>query len=512
MKPATLARLAVAGNRTDHLRTVLTAASAALAAVTLLSAATVIAIKGGVRSWADSGTISVSEGSEQYASALLAEAGLRPGVIAALILLSLPILALTGQCIRLGAPARDRRLAAIRLAGATPRQAVLIASAETVAAGLLGAIAGFGVFLLLRVVLERRDAQGKLVLPTDVLPSTVSIAVVLLAVPLLGGLIGALLLRRVVISPLGVVRRTRERSPWPWPGLLIIAGPVLVELPEHLDDTNPNFNVVVTLLAGGVALTVIGVVLGTGWISYTTGRLLRRFGPRPSMLLAGRRLMADPWNGSRTLAALLASVVAGAIALGYRAQLTTQFDAYEQYNASVPDGSGRAGAAAPEGFYLGAVDLIMVAVGVGVATAAAGVLIALAESIVARRRAYAALTAVGVPVRTLSRAVLWQTLLPLLPALLLALVSGIGIARLMGTEVTVGGSDGGTICEAACQAGTEPPTVLPAIAPTLTMAVPVPLDLLALLGGGAFLAMLAAAGVGLLVLRSSTDLDELRVG
>ena len=61
-------------------------------------------------------------------------------MIAALLLLALPVLALAGQCIRLGAPARDRRLAAIRLAGATPRQAVLIAVAETVAAGLLGSV------------------------------------------------------------------------------------------------------------------------------------------------------------------------------------------------------------------------------------------------------------------------------------------------------------------------------------------------------------------------------------
>ena len=511
MKPAVLARLAVAGNRTDHLRTVMTAASAALAAVTLLAAATVVAIKGGVQSWNESGEVSVSKGAEQYASALLAEAGLRPGVIAVLILLSLPILALAGQCIRLGAPARDRRLAAVRLAGATPGQTVLIASAETVAASLLGSLGGFGLFLLLRVVLERRNADGKLMLPTDILPSAVSIAVVLLTVPLLAGLIGALLLRRVVISPLGVVRRTRDRSPWPWPGVLIIAGLVLFELPQHLDDTSPNTAALAAMLSGGIALTMLGVVLGTGWISYTTGRLLLRFGPRPSMLLAGRRLMADPWNGSRTLAALLASVVAGAITLGYRAQLTTEFDAYEQYNATVTDGTS-ASASAPESFYVGAIDLIMVGVGIGVAVAAAGVLIALVESIVGRRRAYAALTAVGVPVRTLSRAVLWQTMLPLVPALLLALGSGIGIARLLGTEVEVGGNSGQTICEAACQAGTEAPIIMPATDPVLTLAVPVPLDLLALLGGGALLALLAAAGIGLLVLRSSTDLEELRIG
>lgn len=494
MKPAVLARLAVAGNRTDHLRTVMTAASTALASVALLSAATVLAIRGGEQVFSDVSELPSTPGAEQYASPLLAEAGLRPGVAAVMILLSLPILALAGQCIRLGAPARDRRLAAIRLAGATPGQTVLIAGAETVAAGLLGAISGVGAFLLLRVVLERRNAEDKLILPTDVLPSPVAIAVIVLAVPVLAGLIGALLLRQVAISPLGVVRRTRKRGPWPWPGVLIIVGLLLFELPQRLAEHAPSGEAIATMLSSGVALTMLGVVLGTGWISYTTGRLLLRFGARPSMLLAGRRLMADPWNGSRTLAALLASVVAGAIALGYRVHFTTEFDAYAQFNKATAKDGITVGAPESEGFYTGAVDLIMMGVGIGIAVAASGMLIALVESIVARRRANAALTAVGVPVGTLSRAVLWQTLLPLVPALLLALVSGIGIARLLGTEVTVGGGD--------------PAENLPAV----RLAVPVPVEHLALLGGGALLAMLLATGIGLLVLRSSTDLAELRVG
>ena len=493
MRPGTLLRLAVAGNRTDHLRTVLTAVSAALATVTLLAAATVIAIRGEA---------------ERYAGALLAESGLRVGVIAALILLALPVLALTGQCIRLGAPARDRRLAAIRLAGATPRQAVLIASAETVAAALLGMVAGVGVFLMLRVLLERRDAAGRLVLPTDVLPSPLSLVLVGIAVPLVAGLIGAVLLRRVVISPLGVIRSSRRRSPWPWPGMLIVAGLVLFGAGRRADDLGTTS--LAALLTGGVALTMIGVVLGTGWIAHLSGRLLHRFGVRPAMLLAGRRLMADPWSGSRTLAALLASVVAGAVALGYRANFETEFRASRIYDEML-GGMSAQGPTGDEDFYLGTIDLVMVAVGVGVAVAAAGMLVALAESIVARRRAYAALTAVGVPRRTLSEAVLWHTLAPLAPAQLLALVSGIGLTRLMGTEVSVGG-DTGYLCDAACQSGPGAPVEVATPLAPVVVAVPVPVEMLAWLGGGAFLAMLAVAGIGLLVLRSSTDLEELRAG
>jgi hypothetical protein len=47
--------------------------------------------------------------------------------------------------------------------------------------------------------------------------------------------------------------------------------------------------------------------------------------------------------------------------------------------------------------------------------------------------------------------------------------------------------------------------------PVLTAA-PVPLGGLAVLGGGAFLGMLLVAGAGLMMLKSSTDLEELRPG
>lgn len=115
MRPATLLRLALAGTRTDTARVALTALSAALAVLAGLAALTVLAIPtppatdGNGNRW-----------SEQYANQLLVEPGLRGGTAFALLLLTVPVLALAGQCARLGAPARDRRLAALRLAGATP--------------------------------------------------------------------------------------------------------------------------------------------------------------------------------------------------------------------------------------------------------------------------------------------------------------------------------------------------------------------------------------------------------
>jgi hypothetical protein len=511
VKVSVLARLALSGGLTDRIRVTLTAVSAALAALLLLSAAAVTAIPElGV---ADDG----SEGwNQQYSSPLLAEPGLRPGVVVTLLLVAIPVLFLAGQSIRFGAPARDRRLAAIRLAGATPGQSVLIAAAETTLAALIGAVAGTGVFLLLRMLLNHRDARGLLPLPTDVLPSAVGFILVLVIVPVLAGLIGAFLLRRVIITPLGVLRRTRGRAPRFWPGLLIIAGvfaPLLIHPLGlwllHLgrrtgfDRLTKDLFVVTGFVV--VLLAVVGVIVGTGWIGHTAGRLLYRYGARPGMLLAGRRLMSDPWSGSRTLSALLAAVIVGAGVLGYRALMVTQFAA----DAAASRATGADGGFAENNsFYLNSVRLVQVAVVIGVVIAAAGIMVALTEGIVSRRRTYAALVAAGVPRRVLGESLAWQTLAPLLPALLIALTVGVSLVRSVISQVTAGGY---ATCATPDQ-GCSPQSPGWTTTQPITMHIPVPLDGLAALGAAALAAMLLVVAVGYFFLKKSTDIEELRVG
>jgi hypothetical protein len=493
VKPSVLLRLAVAGNRTDLLRTVLTALSASLATVSLLAAATVLAIRGD----------SNSGDPARYTNDLLNQSGLRPGVATTLILLSLPILALAGQCIRLGAPARDRRLAAMRLAGATPGQAVLIATAETAASSALGSVAGLVAYEIGRPLLDHPDHRGRLGLPVDVrLPALVLIAIVLF-VPIIAAVVGALLMRRVIVTPLGVVRRLRERGPRPWPGVMLVAGLLLFgglrEVAERTEVDGPVFYLCFGL---GVTLTMLGVVLGTGWISAQTGTLLRRLGPWPSTLLAGRQLAADPWNGSRTLAAMFTAVIAGSITLGFDAWIAT-----DVRGSKLTDGND---AHTNPGFYFGATRLLLIAVAVGIAIAAAGVLIALAEQIVSRRRTYASLAAAGVPRRTLALAVLWQTVTPLVPALALALASGAGLARILFGSTWESAANSYDIC---VDGNADPATCVTrhVVTPHVLLSVPVPFERLLLLGGGALAAVVLVAGAGLLVLRSSTDLEELRV-
>lgn len=214
--------LAARGQRSDLVRVTLTAAGAALGTLAVLAAATVLAI-------------GPQDG--PYTSNLLSEGGLRPGVAIALLLLCIPTLAFVGQCVRIGAPARDRRLAAIRLAGGTPADSARVACGEAAAAAGLGALVGLALFLGGRLLLddptpgtffvERSETLGDgsvnvtsvevagLIrpLPTDVLPPWWVVVLLVAAIPLAAALGTGLALRRVTISPFGVVRRRPSRPP-----------------------------------------------------------------------------------------------------------------------------------------------------------------------------------------------------------------------------------------------------------------------------------------------------------
>ncbi|MEV4479837.1 FtsX-like permease family protein [Micromonospora coxensis] len=503
MRPATLLRLALAGSRTDVARVVLTTLSAVLATLAGLAALTVLAIP----------TPPGGDQSEQYASALLREPGLRGGTAFALLLLTVPVLALAGQCARLGAPARDRRLAALRLAGATPGQVTRVAIVETGLAGLLGTLLGLAAYLAGRALLDRPDARGRLPLPTDVLPSTPAILAVVLGLPLVAALASALLLRRVSTTPFGVVRRAaRERAPGPWAGLLIggglaaiaAIGPVQDWYRDH-DRDQPVLLLPSLLLLGGLAAT-LGVVVGTGWLSYTAGRLLHRSARRPDTLLAARRLTVDPWAGSRTFAALLAAVVVGGGAAGVRAGISAELEVRRR------TGSGLAG---DDDFYLGTLDLVDLAVGVALLIAGGGLVVALVEQIAARRRAYAALVATGVPRVVIGRSIAWQAFAPAVPAVAVALTVGL----LLGRAATGGGSSEGGYAQEICDAGTlcDDPATRAAYTrtewvPEVSVAPDVPLAQLAGVGAGALATVLVTVGVGLLFLRASTAVDELRAG
>jgi hypothetical protein len=404
----TTLRLAAAGSRVDGLRVALTAAGSALATLALLAAVTVAAI---------------GPGAGPYTSDLLNQGGLHPGVVLALVALCGPTLVLLGQCARIGAPARDRRLAALRLAGATPADVTRVVALGAGLGALPGTLLGVGVFFGLRAALDRPVAGAwtgyqpspgpagdpvptALRLPTDVVLPWGLVLAVAVAVPALVTVATLWGLRRVAFTPFGVVRPTRTRPPRLLPLGLLGAGLGVVAAAGGAARTTPvatgTFAALVLLGAGGA---VAGLLAGQGALTHELGRRLAGRTSSPALLLAARRMVADPFAATRATAVLSVAVVAAAGARHLRAQAV-----------ATRNGS--------EDFYLGAYRLVDLVLAVGGALAVLGLLVAAAEGLVARRRTYASVVAAGTPRGVVGRAVLAEVLLPLVPALLAALVVG----------------------------------------------------------------------------------------
>jgi hypothetical protein len=120
-----LALLLTSGSdRREWWRAALTAVGAALATALCLATVAVASLQGRYHL--------------RLASGLLDQPGERAGVVLTLLLLLVPVLGFLGQCARIGAVHRDRRLAGLRLAGASPAQVRRIAALEAGLACLIG--------------------------------------------------------------------------------------------------------------------------------------------------------------------------------------------------------------------------------------------------------------------------------------------------------------------------------------------------------------------------------------
>ncbi|MGP3942052.1 MULTISPECIES: FtsX-like permease family protein [Streptomyces] len=513
MSPVTTLRLALAGGRTDRSRIILTALGAALGTLALLAAATVLAV--------------TAPHAAAYTNDLLNDEGLRPGVAFGMLLLTVPVLSFVAQCSRLGAPGRERRLAAMRMVGATPRQVVRIAAAETAIASAVGSLTGLCVYFVGRALFDAPGPDGRRPLPTDVLPHPAAMAGITVGAPLLVTLMTVLALRRVTLTPLGVVRGTRRGRPSATPGVLILVGLgacALVEpahryFTEHPRNDDVPTLVMAALIVSGLLVVSIGVVSGTGWIAHTTGRLLHRFARRPAGLLAGRRLMADPWSGSRTFSAMLVALIAGSAAAGLSALTVATVEAQEENTRRYARLLGEPYNPPGSTFYERAYELIGYAVVVAAAIAVTGLLVALVDGVTARRRTLASLVAAGTPRGILSRALGWQVLTPIVPIVLLSVAVGALLPRLAVPDTRDSARMEVRRCiplpgdpANACQddAYEKAHTVL-LTAEKVPVTVHVPWHQLLLLAGGAVAATVAITLVSLAFLRMNVRAAELRV-
>ena len=343
-------------------------------------------------------------------SGLLDSTSDRRNVSIALGLLLIPVLGFVGQCARIGAVHRDRRLAALRLAGAAPWQVRRIAALESGLACLAGSMPATVTAVPVLLHAWSHPSPG----------AWAGFALMAVAVPVLGAAVSALSLRRVVASPLGRVRRAgRAWAPGrlfrtvTW--LLAATALFIVVAPVFSDRFTFDFGpVTVFVLALLISFTAVWL---TGSSSRQLGEGLAARTRRPDVLIAAERLRDDPWAAARTHAGVLLVTVAGSGFMGVRQILLAELHARSREGSLAADLS----------YYTTGLDLTAAAILFGLALVLTALAVGTAESLATRRRGLAAQVAAGVPQAVLARALLLETALPLAPAAAVAGVGGFAI-------------------------------------------------------------------------------------
>jgi hypothetical protein len=233
-------------------------------------------------------------------------------VVIIFVVLLLPVGIFVAAAVRFGGESRDRRLAGVRLVGADAGMARRIAAGEALLSGLLGLVAGVGVFLLGRALAPQFVLFNLSVFSSDVTPSAGMAVLIAVGVPAVAVAITLLSLRRVVIEPLGVTRRgpDAKRRLW-WRLAMPLVGLVLLlPLIGRVNDSGGGINT--TQVVAGVLLLLIGVATLLPWLVQATVHRLGG-GPVPWQL-AVRRLQLDGSTSARAVTGI-AVAVAGTIAL-----------------------------------------------------------------------------------------------------------------------------------------------------------------------------------------------------
>lgn len=225
-----------------------------------------------------------------------------------LALVLFPLLSLVGQAAGVAAKRREHRLAALRLAGATRGQVLLLSAVEQAVLALFGAVAGLVGYSLLSPLIARIPLGGGRWYVQDLTVNWQVVGAVLLLVPVLSVLSALIGLGRVSITPLGVTRGQTRKATSALRLVLLVIAPIALAV---IGTGGAALPIIIGVGVAGLSVRVVGP-----WLVQVIGRIMARAALGPVALLAGRRLDDDPKAAFRPVAALvLSGFVTGFLAL-----------------------------------------------------------------------------------------------------------------------------------------------------------------------------------------------------
>ncbi|HYP22393.1 MAG TPA: hypothetical protein VEV43_02370, partial [Actinomycetota bacterium] len=235
------------------------------------------------------------------------------------VLLVAMLVVFLSVCVRLSSVSQERRLSAMRLAGASANQARIVLAGELMLATVGGALLGLVAYLALAAMSEGWHVGSATWFAEDVRPGFAS-AVVLIGVPFLGHVVAQAGARRSIRDAFHVRRDTRQGVASTWrlvPGLVGLTA-LAVVVSDSLRPSGWGANEIQTVNLSAIVLCVVGFPLALPVVFRLLATALARSGYVP-LHLAARRLGHEPSSATRVavgagVAVLIVGVVGSYVA------------------------------------------------------------------------------------------------------------------------------------------------------------------------------------------------------
>lgn len=234
--------------------------------------------------------------------------------IFACVLLVVPFAALAGSAARLAASRRDARLAALRLAGATTGQVVRLTALDAAGQALVGSLIGIIGYFAIMPLIMLLNFQNQRFTFEQLWVGSIALVAVVAGVTVLALVSALITLRRVAITPLGVMSRAAEPLPAKWRVLIFL----VVVAAAYLVFSNPTMltglgDAMIYAVVIGFFFLVFAVVNLVGaWVVAARARVKARHPKDAATMIAMRRILDNPKRAWRNVSGVaLAVFVAG---------------------------------------------------------------------------------------------------------------------------------------------------------------------------------------------------------
>lgn len=228
--------------------------------------------------------------------------------VVAVVLLVFPVLSLLRASARLNTSRQAQRLATLRLLGASTRQITTVAVTEVAAVALVAAGTGVIVQGLLSPMLAHIELAGHGWYAADLRPSPVINLVIVAGVVVLATIAALDGMRQIVISPLGVARRSRpQHVRWLLRLVGAAVGIAVFSIVSSVMQYGPAEVMGIVFAIGVLALFMVIALIGPVVVRAVASRMVRR-ARTPAALIAGRRLLDDPKSAFRPLTGVVLAV------------------------------------------------------------------------------------------------------------------------------------------------------------------------------------------------------------